>query len=159
MTVARVRNPDYSGYFITAAKSPSAPRKVIRPKTLGINLIINPEVEVADEIMALLSSLYPTPVESFADGRVQIREFRVDKAVFADRPLTDISYSSGGTPSRATQKGSGNPPTTSGGVRSSITSTTLSQRWSTMSRCRGLPPNRALQLSAQSVRPCRKPKR
>ncbi|HEY40522.1 MAG TPA: Trk system potassium transporter TrkA [Dehalococcoidia bacterium] len=92
MTVARVRNPDYSGYFITAAKSPSAPRKVIRPKTLGINLIINPEVEIADEIMGILSSLYPTPMESFADGRVQIREFRVDQEELADKLLSDISF-------------------------------------------------------------------
>jgi trk system potassium uptake protein TrkA len=92
MTTARVRNPDYSGYFITAAKSTSAARKVIRPKTLGINLIINPEVEIADEIMGILSSLYPTPVESFADGRVQIREFRVDQSALTDRLLTDISF-------------------------------------------------------------------
>ncbi len=92
MTVARVRNPDYSGYFVTAAKSPSAARKVIRPKTLGINLIINPEVEIADEIMGILSSLYPTPMESFADGRVQIREFRVGHEALADKPLDDISF-------------------------------------------------------------------
>ncbi len=92
MTVARVRNPDYSGYFVTAAKSPSAARKVIRPKTLGINLIINPEVEIADEIMGILSSLYPTPMESFADGRVQIREFRVGHEALADKPLDNISF-------------------------------------------------------------------
>jgi len=91
MTAARVRNPDYSGYFITAAKSPSAARKVIRPKTLGINLIINPEVELADAIMGMLSSLYPTPGENFADGRVQIREFRVNQGVLSDKPLSDIS--------------------------------------------------------------------
>ena len=29
-TAARIRNPEYSGYFVTAGKSPSAPRKVIR---------------------------------------------------------------------------------------------------------------------------------
>jgi len=92
MTVARVRNPEYSGYFITAAKSPSAPRKVIRPKSLGINLFINPEVEVAEEIMGILSSLYPSPIENFADGRVQIREFRVDEGTLADRPLADITF-------------------------------------------------------------------
>jgi len=92
MTVARVRNPEYSGYFITAAKSPSAPRKVIRPKSLGINLFINPEVEVAEEIMGILSGFYPAPVENFADGRVQIREFRVDEGVLVDKPLREISF-------------------------------------------------------------------
>ncbi|GAJ13921.1 unnamed protein product, partial [marine sediment metagenome] len=27
-TAARIRNPEYSGYFVTSGKSPSAPRKV-----------------------------------------------------------------------------------------------------------------------------------
>jgi len=92
MTVARVRNPEYSGYFITTAKSPSATRKVVRPKSLGIDLFINPEVEVTEEIMSVLCSFYPTPVENFADGRVQIREFRVDQETLVDKPLQDIAF-------------------------------------------------------------------
>jgi len=92
MTVARVRNPEYTGYFITAAKTPSAPRKIIRPKSLGVNLFINPEVEVAEQIKGVLSSFYPSPVESFADGRVQIREFRVDKGAIANKLLHDIKF-------------------------------------------------------------------
>lgn len=92
MTVARVRNPEYTGYFLTPAKSPSSPRKVVRPKSLGVNLFINPEVEVSEEIMGALSSFYPSPVESFADGRVQIREFRVDEGALADRPLADVVF-------------------------------------------------------------------
>ena len=77
MTVARVRNPEYSGYFVTAAKSPPTIRKVIRPRNLGIDLFINPESEVAREITNLFSSFYPSPVENFADGRVQIKEFKI----------------------------------------------------------------------------------
>jgi len=92
MTVARVRNPEYTGYFITAAKSPSAARKIIRPKSLGVNLFINPEVEVAEQIKSVLSSFYPSPVESFADGRVQIREFRVEKGAIAGKLLRDIKF-------------------------------------------------------------------
>ena len=92
MTVARVRNPEYSGYFITTGKSPSATRKVIRPKSLGIDLFINPEVEVAEEIMSVLGSFYPTPVESFADGRVQIREFPVEQEALVDKPIQDITF-------------------------------------------------------------------
>ena len=57
MTVARVRNPEYSGYFVTAAKSPLASRKVIRPKSLGIDLFINPEDEAAEGIINILSGL------------------------------------------------------------------------------------------------------
>jgi len=62
MTVARVRNPEYSGYFIGAAKSPSTPRKVIRPKTFGVDLFVNPVAEAAKEITNILSSFYHSPV-------------------------------------------------------------------------------------------------
>ncbi len=92
MTVARVRNPDYSGYFVGAAESPTAPRRVVRPKTLGVDLFVNPEVEAAKEVISILSSFYPTPVEDFADGAVQIREFRVERETMVDRPLSDITF-------------------------------------------------------------------
>ncbi len=91
-TAARIRNPEYSGYFVTSGKSPSAPRKVIRPKSLGIDVFINPEVEAAKEIMSILSSFYSTPIESFANGLIQIREFRVEKGTIVDKPLGDITF-------------------------------------------------------------------
>ncbi len=90
-TAARIRNPEYSGYFVTAGKSPSAPRKVIRPKSLGIDIFINPEVEAAKEIMSILSSFYSTPIESFANGLVQIREFKVEREAIVNKPLGDIT--------------------------------------------------------------------
>ncbi|GAI91849.1 unnamed protein product, partial [marine sediment metagenome] len=92
MTVARVRNPQYSGYFIGAAKSPTTPRKVIRPKTLGVDLFVNPVAEAAKEIVKILSSFYPTPVENFANGLVQIREFRAEKRAIVDKPISDITF-------------------------------------------------------------------
>ena len=92
MTVARVRNPEYSGYFVTAAKTPSAPRKVIRPKSLGVDLFINPEVEVADEIVNILCGFSPTPVSNFADGRVQIGEFKVEQERILKKPLKKIKF-------------------------------------------------------------------
>ena len=92
MTVGRVRNPEYSGYFVTAAKSPSAARKIVRPKTLGIDLIINPEVAVADEIIQLLSGLFPSPASSFANGRIQIREFRVEQQSLINKTLKKIKF-------------------------------------------------------------------
>ena len=91
-TAARIRNPEYSGYFVTPAKSPLAPRKVVRPKSLGIDVFINPEAEAAEEIMSILSSFYSTPVENFADGLIQIREFKVEGEALADKPLADIKY-------------------------------------------------------------------
>jgi len=90
-TAARIRNPEYSGYFVTAGKSPSAPRKVIRPKSLGIDIFINPEVEAAKEIISILSSFYSTPIESFANGLVQIREFKVEREAIVNKPLGDIA--------------------------------------------------------------------
>ena len=92
MTVARVRNPEYSGYFIGAAKSPSTPRKVIRPKTFGVDLFVNPVAEAAKEITNILSSFYPSPVENFANGLVQIREFRAEKGTIVNKPISDIAF-------------------------------------------------------------------
>ena len=92
MTVARVRNPEYSGYFIGAAKSPSTPRKVIRPKTFGVDLFVNPVAEAAKEIINILSSFYSTPVENFANGLVQIREFRAEKGTIVDKQIGSITF-------------------------------------------------------------------
>ena len=92
MTVARVRNPEYSGYFITAAKSPPTLRKVIRPRNLGIDVFINPEFEVAKEITNLFSSFYPSPAENFADGRVQIKDFKVGEKKALKKALGKIKF-------------------------------------------------------------------
>lgn len=92
MTVARVRNPEYLGYFVGAAKAPLMPRKVIRPKTLGIDLFINPMLEAAKEITNILSTFYPTPVHSFANGLVQIREFRAEKGAIIGKSISDIAF-------------------------------------------------------------------
>jgi trk system potassium uptake protein TrkA len=92
MTVSRVRNPEYSGFFVTAAKSPSAARKIIRPKSLGVDLYISPEVEVADEIVDVLCGYCSIPVSNFAGGRVQIGEFKVDRENVVNRPLKDIDF-------------------------------------------------------------------
>ena len=92
MTVARVRNPEYSGYFVSSAQSTLTTRKVIRPKHFGVDLFINPVTEAAKEITKILSSLYPTPVESFANGLVQIREFRAEKSAIVDKKIGDIVF-------------------------------------------------------------------
>ena len=91
ITTARVRNPEYSGYFIAPARSPGAVRKVIRPRHLGVDLFINPEVEAVREIMNILAGFYPTPVENFMGGRVQVREFRVVKEALVNKPLRELS--------------------------------------------------------------------
>ncbi|UCE97584.1 MAG: Trk system potassium transporter TrkA, partial [Dehalococcoidia bacterium] len=91
-TAARIRNPGYSGYFVTPARSATATRRVVRPKSFGVDVFINPEAEAADEITSILSSFYSTPVENFADGLVQIREFKIEGEVLGDKTLGDITF-------------------------------------------------------------------
>ncbi len=93
MTIARVRNPEYSGYFVGASKSAAATSiKLIRPKTFGVDLFINPVAEAAEEIINILSSFYPTPAENFANDLVQIREFRAEKGTIIGKAIGDIQF-------------------------------------------------------------------
>jgi len=86
-TAARIRNPEYSGYIVAPAKVPSAPRKIVRSKSLGIDVFINPELEAAEKITETLSGFYSTPVENFANGLVQIREFKIEnEALVSQKP-------------------------------------------------------------------------
>ena len=91
-TIARVRNPEYSGYLLVGGKSPYATRKVVRPRSLGVDLFVNPEIEAAREIVSILSGLYVTPMEEFADGRVQLREFKAESAAVVGKRLAEIPF-------------------------------------------------------------------
>jgi len=89
-TVARVRNPEYTGYLVTDAKSPVGRRRVITPQTLGLGLFVNPDIMAAEEIVGVLSSLYTTSLEEFAEGRVQVREFTAESEAMVDKSLSDV---------------------------------------------------------------------
>jgi trk system potassium uptake protein TrkA len=91
-TVARVRNPEYSGYLVTSARSAVAPRRVVTPETLGISLFVNPDLITAQEIVDILSSLHTAPLVEFADGRVQAREFRVDNGEIAGKSISKLKF-------------------------------------------------------------------
>lgn len=65
-TVARVRNPEYSG------KNP-----VISASQLGIDLMIHPEQEVAREIVQLVRQSAATESITFADGKIQLMGIRI----------------------------------------------------------------------------------
>ncbi|MEN8613933.1 Trk system potassium transporter TrkA [Dehalogenimonas sp. THU2] len=90
-TAARIRNPDYTGYFQLPAKSPGGTRRIVRPKSLGIDIFINPEGEMAAEILSILAGFYSTPAEQFGDGAVQIREFKVEDDSLFDKKLSEIT--------------------------------------------------------------------
>jgi len=91
-TVARVRNPEYTGYLVTDAKSPVGRRRVVTPQTLGISLFVNPDIMAAEETVNILASLYTTSMEEFAEGRIQVREFIAQSEAMVDRPLKDIVF-------------------------------------------------------------------
>ncbi len=66
-TVARIRDPEYTESLT-----------VLRDK-LNIDLVINPERATAMEISRLLRFPFAINVETFAHGRVEMVEFRVDE--------------------------------------------------------------------------------
>ncbi len=81
--IARIRNQDFS-----------QKDAVLTPEQLGIDLIINPELETAHEIVWLLRRAAATDVIEFADGTIQLLGLRLDsKAQLLDRKLHDISAS------------------------------------------------------------------
>lgn len=65
-TVARVRNPEYSN------EDP-----VISASQLGIDLMIHPEREVANEVVQLVRQSAATEWITFADGRIQLLGIRI----------------------------------------------------------------------------------
>lgn len=65
-TIARVRNPDYSKQ-----------RDFMRNQ-LGFSMIINPELEAANEIRRALSFPSAVKIDTFVRGKVELAEFYVD---------------------------------------------------------------------------------
>lgn len=78
-TMARIRNPEYTD-------------QIYKMKDLfGLSLAINPEKQAAVEMDRLLKLPGFLKRETFAKGRVEIVELRVDKtSKLCDKPLTDI---------------------------------------------------------------------
>ena len=67
-TIARIRDPEYSESL------------TLLQNELGIDMTLNPERATALEISRLLRFPYATDIESFAKGRVEMVEFRVQDA-------------------------------------------------------------------------------
>jgi len=66
-SIARVRNPDYSHQ-----------KDFLRDK-LGISMIINPELEAANEIRRLIMFPLAMKIDTFAQGRIELIELKVSK--------------------------------------------------------------------------------
>ncbi len=81
--IARVRNQEYT-----------ESNAVLTPEQLGIDLIINPEFETAQEIVLLLRRSAATDVIEFANGAIQLVGLRLDsKAKVISKKLREISMS------------------------------------------------------------------
>lgn len=82
--IARVRNPEYSQQMDFLRES------------LGITLMINPDLEAALEIKLMLAFPSALSVESFGGGRFLIVEVKLpDNSIYAGRSLRDIGRQRG----------------------------------------------------------------
>lgn len=79
-SIARVRDPHY-------AKDSSFSRE-----DLGLDLIINPELAAAQEIVRILTMALPVHTEPFGEGKVQMADIIVDENMkfFANKKLKDL---------------------------------------------------------------------
>lgn len=78
-TIARVRNPDYA-----------AQMQFLRNE-LGINMIVNPEYETANEISRIIRFPSAANLDSFARGKIEIASLRVHSDnVLCDIPLCEL---------------------------------------------------------------------
>ncbi len=73
-SIARVRNPDYANQH-----------QFLRSE-LGINMIVNPEFETANEISRIIRFPSAANLDSFARGKIEIASLRIH----SDNPLCDI---------------------------------------------------------------------
>lgn len=82
-TVARVRDPDFSEQMSFVRES------------LGINLMINPEMEAARDIARIIQFRSVLGIEQFDNGRVNIVEVRVtEKSTLIGKKIKDLRESS-----------------------------------------------------------------
>lgn len=86
--VARVSNPDF---YSEAAQ--------LRPERFAVDVMINPERELALDTLQLLQSTVATDVAAFADGRLQLISLQVaDDAPIVNRSLASITADVGHYP-------------------------------------------------------------
>lgn len=78
-TIARVRNPEYTKQL------------VLMREEMGLSLSVNPELAAAHEVFRTLRFPEASKVETFAKGRVELVEFRVQPgSPLVDQPLFSL---------------------------------------------------------------------
>ena len=78
-TIARVRNPEYTKQL------------VLMREEMGLSLSVNPELAAAHEVFRTLRFPEASKVETFAKGRVELVEFRIQPgSPLVDQPLSSL---------------------------------------------------------------------
>ena len=78
-TVARIRDPEYSRQFIFMLDE------------MGLDMVVNPEMEAAREISRILRYPYAIGVDTFAKGKVDLAEMKIPQdSVLDGMAVTDI---------------------------------------------------------------------
>jgi trk system potassium uptake protein TrkA len=86
--VARISNPDF---YTEAAR--------LRPERFAVDVMINPERELALDTLQLLQSTVATDIAAFAGGKLQLISLQVtEDAPIADRTLANITAELGNFP-------------------------------------------------------------
>ena len=79
-TIARIRNPEY------------ASQAQLMRNELGISLTLNPDLDTANEIFRIIRFPSAIKVETFANGKVDLVEIKVEKdSALVNKSLIDIS--------------------------------------------------------------------
>jgi trk system potassium uptake protein TrkA len=80
-TIARIRNPAYLN------------KVLLNTSEIGIDYVINPEKEVANEILGLIRTPWASEVDSFINNKVLLVEIKVnpDNVNYINKKLKDIS--------------------------------------------------------------------
>jgi len=80
-TIARIRNPSYLNNVL------------LNTSEIGISHVINPEKEVANEIVRLIRTPWASEVDSFIDNKIFLCEIRVhnENAPYLNKKMLDLS--------------------------------------------------------------------
>jgi trk system potassium uptake protein TrkA len=90
ITIARVRNPEFTD-----------PEFILSKEEMGVDLVIHPEKETAETVVRLIKRSSATDVVEFADGKVQLMGIRLEETSPVLRiPLKELGVQLGNPPIR-----------------------------------------------------------
>lgn len=90
ITIARVRNPEFTD-----------PEFILSKEEMGVDLVIHPEKETAETVVRLIKRSSATDVVEFADGKVQLMGIRLEETSPVLRiPLKELGLQLGNPPIR-----------------------------------------------------------